>query len=117
MDTQDRYRVLISETARTRLRDTIIPYLLKNFSENRAVEILGSILNNVDSLAIMPNRGAKESFLEHDELEPRYILHRETRHFEVKILYFSDDRLMTVQVTDFFPTRMRPDSMYFREED
>jgi len=38
----------------------------------------------------------------------RYILHRETRFFELKIIYFVDEASLTVYITDFFPTTMHP---------
>jgi uncharacterized membrane protein (UPF0127 family) len=40
--------------------------------------------------------------------EFRYILFKETKHFELKIIYFVDENEEVVYITDFFPTKMHP---------
>ena len=40
--------------------------------------------------------------------EFRFILHKETKHFEVKIIYYVSEGENTVSITDFFPTKMNP---------
>jgi len=43
--------------------------------------------------------------------EFRFILFRETKHFELKIIYFIEENKEVVYVTDFFPTKMHPRRM------
>ena len=38
----------------------------------------------------------------------KFILHKETKSFEVKIIYYIDEKNGIVNVTDFFPTKMSP---------
>jgi len=40
--------------------------------------------------------------------EFRFILFKETKHFELKIIYFIDEEGRAVYVTDFFPTKLNP---------
>lgn len=64
-----------------------------------------------ESLGTHPHRGTFENDLSDEALSYRYILFRETRHFELKILYYVDDETSTVFVVDYFPTLMHPKRM------
>jgi hypothetical protein len=59
----------------------------------------------------MPSRGSKELYLSDRPKDYRYILHKESRYFLIKIIYFIDELNSTVFVTDFFPTSMNPDKI------
>lgn len=111
MDRGAPYEVIVSPSADLRYVNSILPYLDRNFSFNRLVEIDEAIGLAVSSLAHHPNRGTKELLLDQDDREYRYILFRETRHFELKILYFVDESHATVFVVDYFPTLMHPKGM------
>ncbi|MCF6352077.1 MAG: hypothetical protein L3J06_03610, partial [Cyclobacteriaceae bacterium] len=73
-------------------------------SFKRAIEVDENILRSTETLDKQPSRGyleeAKEGF--------RFILHKETKHFEIKIIYYIDEIDDTVFITDFFPTKMDP---------
>lgn len=89
----------------------ILPYLLKNFALNRVVEIEGAFQSAIESLEHQPNRGSIELYLGSFQEGFRYILFRETRFFELKIIYHVDEDSAKVLVVDFFPTPMHPKRM------
>jgi hypothetical protein len=63
-------------------------------------------------LESLPKRGSLEECLNGIGLpEYRYILFRETRFFELKIIYRVDESAATVFVVDYFPTSMHPKRM------
>lgn len=111
MAAQKRYKVVVTEPARSRYRETILPYLLRNFSLERAVDIETDLFIRTGTLSIMPQRGALEEYLPASNPAIRFILFRETRHFELKILYYVDESTATVFVADYFPTAMHPKGM------
>ncbi len=103
-----RYEVVVTEPAKVRYRETVLPYLLRNFTIDRAVEIENRLFDKVRTLSTLPDRGAVERNLPDLKKTIRFILHRETRHFELKILYYVDEDSTTVFVVDYFPTAMHP---------
>lgn len=105
------YRVEVTKGARDRFQRTILPYLFRNFSESRVFEIDRSLEKATDSLSSIPFRGSIEHQLGGQTLQYRFILFRETRYFELKILYFVDEINATVFVVDYFPTAMHPKRM------
>ena len=111
MDRGAPYKVIVSPSADLRYVNSILPYLDRNFSFDRLIEIDEAIGLAVSSLSHHPKRGSKELSLEQDSREYRYILFRETHHFELKILYYVDDISCTVFVVDYFPTLMHPKRM------
>ena len=105
------YKVIITEPAFRRYSKTILPYLKKIFSRKRAMEIQQTILEISKTLEQMPSRGSKEKYLQHLKKEYRYVLHKESRYFVLKLIYFIDEDKATVYITDFFPTSMNPDDI------
>jgi hypothetical protein len=105
------YKVIITEPAFRRYSKTILPYLKKFFSRKRAAEIQQTILEIAKTLEQMPSRGSKETYLQHLKKEYRYVLHKESRYFVLKLIYFIDEDKATVYITDFFPTSMNPDDI------
>ena len=102
------FKIVITRPAKNRYHRDVLPYIYENFSFERALEIDESILRTASSLQKKPGRGRKEKFLAEADEEFRFILHRETRHFEIKIIYFINEENSTVYITDFFPTKMDP---------
>lgn len=105
------YKVVITRPAATRFQQRILPYLYENFSFDRAAEIDQDILKSVRTLSKQPSRGRVEKFLLDTSKQFRFILFKETRLFEIKIVYFIDEDQLKVNVTDFFPTRMNPQKL------
>lgn len=103
-----RYKVIITDPAFGRYSSTILPYLKKFFSSERTLEIQKAIELTVKSLQQMPSKGSKEFYLSDRPKGYRYILHKESRYFLIKIIYFIDELNSTVFITDFFPTSMDP---------
>lgn len=62
----------------------------------------------------MPHRGKNEELLRKADREFKFILYKETQHFELKIIYYINDLSETVFVTDIFPTAMDPSKMSAR---
>jgi len=59
-------------------------------------------------LVLNPGRGTIEKTFSNKNGTFRFILLRETRIVEIKIIYRADEISRTIFVTDFFPTRMNP---------
>jgi hypothetical protein len=108
MGAGEKYKVIVLPAANARYLDSILPHIDRNFSFDRVIEIDITIRLTVLSLEHHPNRGALELMIEKNVKQFRYILFRETRFFELKILYFVNEEHHTVYVTDFFPTVMHP---------
>lgn len=104
----ERYEIVITRSAILRYQDEILPYLQRNFTPQRVFEIDSNLIGHVFSLESNPNRGSIENFLRKDSRIFRFILFRETRLFELKIVFFIHDQSNKVFVTDFFPTKMNP---------
>lgn len=102
------YKVNVAIPAKKRYQNRVLPYLFDNFSLERATEIDQRILDAVATLSTLPGRGSKERYLVEINQNFKYILHKETKHFEIKIIYFVDEKNAVVNVIDFFPTRMNP---------
>ena len=102
------YKIVIARPAKNRYQQSVLSYLYEYFSFERASEIDENILNTTRTLSKKPGRGRKEKYLEEAKEEYRFILHTETRHFEIKIIYYINEGKNTVYVTDFFPTKMNP---------
>jgi len=81
---------------------------VEHFSIKRAAEIDLSIARSIESLSTRPMRGTIEKYLDQMAREFRFVLHKESQNFEIKIIYFVSEKSKTVFITDFFPTRMNP---------
>jgi len=105
---EKKYQIVIAQPAKKRYHECVLPYIYENFSFDRSIEVDTNILSTVATLDKKPGRGRKEKYLEEAKEEFRFILHRETKHFEIKIIYFISKDEDIVYITDFFPTRMNP---------
>ena len=102
------YKIVIASPAKSRYHQSILPYVYENFSFERAREVDENILRSVETLDKQPNRGRREKYLEEAKGDFRFILHRETKQFEIKIIYYIDEDTRSVYITDLFPTKMNP---------
>lgn len=105
MDQRAIYEVVISVNAQTKLKRIFSAYIIKYFSEDRAFQVFNSILETVNDLEKFPKRGQLEERLKPDY---RYILHRESRLFELKVIYRINEENLSVLIVDFFPTISNP---------
>lgn len=108
MDKEKLYKVVITKPALHNYQVRILTYLFENFSVKRAAEIGDSILNTASTLSRKPARGRYENYLSSFKEDFRFILFKETRNFELKIVYFISEADSIVYITDFFPTKMNP---------
>lgn len=111
MAQEEGFKIVVTTPAQKKYQETILAYLSEHFSIERAADIDLSISRSVASLTKKPYRGTIEKYLDQLANEFRFILHKESRHFEIKIIYFVSQESKTVFVTDFFPTRMNPQHM------
>jgi hypothetical protein len=105
------YQIAIASPAEKRYQEIVLAYLVTYYSIKRAAEIDRAISKTVYSLVINPLRGSNEYFLSKANQDFRFILYRENRNFEIKIIYFVDEEQKRVFITDFFPTKMHPQKM------
>lgn len=105
------YQIVITSPAQKRYQEEILDYLTAHFSIERAVEIDEAIFKTAAKLASQPFRGTREPQLSHFKEDFRFILHKESRIFELKIIYFVQEENQMVYITDFFPTKMNPVKM------
>lgn len=102
------YEVIVTQPAKTRYQVQVLPYLYENFTFDRATEINEKILDFAATLDKNPDRGRNEDYLRASKELFKFILFKETRHFELKIIYYISEPNDAVYVTDFFPTKMNP---------
>ncbi len=108
MAEEKRYRVIIAPSARDRYQYTVLPYLMRNFTAKRVEEIDDRLNREVRLLETFPLRGTIQEGFVRVKKQVRYILLRETRHLELKIIYVVEEDELLVRITDFFPTMMHP---------
>lgn len=106
MGKEKEFKVVIAKPAKDRYQLNVLPYLFDHFSLKRALKIDEEIVQTIQSLGLKPSRGRKEKYLEEEKEEFRFILHKETKHFEIKVIYYIDIEKEHVFVTDLFPTKM-----------
>ncbi|MEQ8813029.1 MAG: hypothetical protein RIE59_28410, partial [Imperialibacter sp.] len=76
------YKIVIARPAVIRYQEHVLPYLYENFSFDRATEIDEKIIRKAGTLSNKPARGSREKYLTESREDFRFILHKETRHFE-----------------------------------
>lgn len=102
------YKIVIARPAQIRYQQRVLPYIYENFSFERATEVDENIIAAARTLNKKPNRGRKEKYLEKAQEVFKFILHKETKHLEIKIIYYVNEDEGIVYITDFFPTKMNP---------
>ncbi len=102
------YKIVTTRPAMVRYQERVLPYLYDNFSFDRATEIHENIIKTAGTLSSKPARGSREKYLFSYKEDFRFILFKETRNFELKIIYYIKEEKSTVYITDFFPTKMNP---------
>ncbi len=105
------YKIVIARPAVVRYQENVLTYLYDNFSFERATEIDERIIKKAGTLSNKPGRGRREKYLNEANEDLRFILYKETRSFEIKIIYYVREEESTVYITDFFPTKMSPDKI------
>jgi hypothetical protein len=111
MDEEKPFKIVITRVAMLNYQDRILPYIFDNFTFNRALEIDKKITEKISTLEYQPSRGSREKYLSSFREEFRFILYKENKNFELKIIYFFDETELIVYLTDFFPTKMHPQKM------
>jgi hypothetical protein len=84
----------------------ILKYFYSYHSEQSADRKSSELLDFAVSLEIAPQRGTIEDKLKRFRKNHRFILYYYTPRKAIKIIYFIDEFLKIVYVTDFFPCPM-----------
>ena len=114
MAEKNSYEIIVTKPARDRFQNEILSYISKNFSDRRALEVENNLKKLLFTLQIDPQRGSVEKLIRIRGQVFRFVLHKETKFFEVKIIYFIEESENKVLVTDFFSTKMNPLKMKSR---
>lgn len=83
----------------------LLDYLYKHHSPESADKKTEEILQMAVSLRKLPYRGRIEDQLINLDKQHRFLVYPYTSRKSVKIIYFIEEILKTVYVTDFFPTQ------------
>lgn len=100
---EKKYAVIITAPADFAFYE-VLEYLYEHYPIDRAEEVAGELRDIVKTLEHNPERGPCETRLSHREKEYRYILYKRTSRSDIKVIYYIDNRLTTVYITDFYPT-------------
>jgi hypothetical protein len=114
MAEKNRYEIIVAKPARDRFQNEILSYISKNFSDSRALEVEDNLKKLLLTLQVDPQRGSIEKLIRIGDQIFRFVLLKETKFFEIKIIYFIEKSQNIVQVTDFFPTKMNSIKMQSR---
>ncbi|MBE7441379.1 MAG: hypothetical protein KF732_01005 [Flavobacteriales bacterium] len=114
MAKQQSFEIEITYPAEKRYQEEILAYLVDNFSIKRALEIDANIIELISTLSLMPEKGTLEPNLKVYPQQFRFILYKETRNFEIKIIYFVNKSIGKIYITDFFPVLMQPNKLKIR---
>jgi hypothetical protein len=108
MDEGKRLDLILTDSSMLRFKQEIFPYLEMHFHQNRVVEIIEELFEKVNSLRIMPTRGAIDRALVYEGREVRFLIFKSGNQFEIKILYLIDQLKTTGSVIDFFSNKNEP---------
>jgi hypothetical protein len=108
MAEKNRYEIIVTKPARDRFQNEILSYINKSFSNCRGLEVENNLKELLLTLQIDPQRGSVEKLIQIRDHIFRFVLHKETKFFEIKIIYFIEESEHKVLVTDFFSTKMNP---------
>jgi hypothetical protein len=106
MDQKKIYQIVVTSSALFRFQETILNYLINNFSTSRVIEIEHKIYKKIETLNSFPLKGTNENIFNKSGVLFKSLLFKKTRNLELKIIYFIDEANQKVYVTDFFPTLM-----------
>ena len=103
-----RYEVILTKPAQINYQKCILKFIDQRFILKRQIEIQKALAVTLNSLNFMPMRGSNQFSISNSLRKYKFLLFKETRHFQIKIIYYVDEKKQTVYVTDFFPTMMNP---------
>lgn len=104
------YQIVITSTAE-RAYFEVLDYVFEHHSLNRANEIAMELVEHPQILKKYPNLGKTEPNLKQRSENYRFILYERTKQVSVKIIYYVDEQIKTIYLTDFFPCEMHQEKM------
>lgn len=106
------YEIEITASAENRFRREILTYLYIHFSYERVLQIETNIRNEIELIAKNPSRESKDRSHIQRSKDIRFILIKESRNVELKIIYILNKSKRVITIIDFFPTIMHPERMF-----
>lgn len=100
---ENKYQVIITDQAEISFYE-ILDYLYDNYPLEKAEQVADGLMDTASKLYYHPERGTLERKLAHRPQGYRYILYMRTSRTDIKVVYYIDQPLSTVYITDFFPT-------------
>jgi len=104
-DSKKKYKVIITKPAKNRYFE-VLDYVYTHHIASRAEEISRELIDFTEKLTILPNRGKTETILNHRKELFRFLLYKRTGYATIKIIYYVNEEISTVFITDYFPTEM-----------
>jgi hypothetical protein len=99
------YEIVITATAE-RAYFEALEYIFEHHSTLRANKIALELLEEPNLLKKFHQIGTIEQQLRHQPREYRFILFERTKKSKVKIIYYVEDDIQTIYITDFFPCEL-----------
>ncbi|MFN6943521.1 MAG: type II toxin-antitoxin system RelE/ParE family toxin [Cytophagaceae bacterium] len=113
MESQQSYLVEITPEAEYHYLE-LGEYLYQHHAPSAADKKLTEILDLAISLENRPNRGRVEEKLSLLGKDHRFLVYSYTSRKSIKVIYFVEESIKKVYVTDFFPTEMNDDKILKR---
>ena len=107
MDTKESFEIIIT-SAGEKAYFELLDYVFEYYSISQANRIALELLEYPEVLKMQQFIGTIEKLLENRKAKYRYLVYRRTRQMTVKIIYYVDEYLQKVYITDFFPSEMFP---------
>lgn len=84
MDEGKRLGLTLTDSCLLRFKQEVFPYLETYFHPNRVGKIVDELFEKVNSLKVMPYRGALEKSLTREGEEVRFLIYKSGDQFELK---------------------------------
>lgn len=114
MDEEQTYQIVITSTAE-RAYFEVLEYVFEHYSKSRAYIIALELLEYPQTLKKFPNIGAIEPNLLRRHEKYRFILFERKSKVTIKIIYYVDEEMHKVYLTDFFPCEMNEQKIKLRK--
>jgi plasmid stabilization system protein ParE len=108
------YQIVITSTAE-RAYFEVLDYVFEHHALIRANEIAMELVEHPQILKEFPYMGKTEPNLKQRSENYRFILYERTKQVTVKIIYYVDEQIKTIFLTDFFPCEMYQEKIKHRK--
>ena len=105
-----RYEIVITASAE-RSYFEVLDYVYTYHTLAVADQIALELLDYPQVLTSQPFIGKEETYLSKRKETYRYLVYHRTRQATIKIIYYVDDTVGRIYITDFFPTEMNTEKI------